>query len=81
MSKIMTKDKDVVVPGEVRAEGMDYRPGIGTYRDGEKILASKLGLTKIDGRAIKLIPLSGRYIPKRGDTIIAKVKDITMSKG
>ena len=78
MSKLLVKDKEVVVPGECLAEGMDYLPGIGTYRDGEKILASKLGLTTIDGRAIKLIPLSGRYNPKRGDTIIAEVTDITM---
>ncbi|MBW2995686.1 exosome complex protein Rrp4 [Candidatus Woesearchaeota archaeon] len=79
MSKLITKDKEVVVPGEVLAEGMDYLPGIGTYRDGEKILASKLGLTNIDGRAIKLIPLSGRYMPKRGDTIIAEVTEVAMS--
>ncbi|MEE9525005.1 MAG: exosome complex RNA-binding protein Rrp4 [Candidatus Woesearchaeota archaeon] len=79
MSKLMTKDKEVVVPGEVLAEGMDYLPGIGTYRDGEKILASKLGLANVDGRAIKLIPLSGRYMPKRGDTIIATVTEVAMS--
>ena len=54
MSKLITKDKDIVVPGEVLAEGMDYLPGIGTYRDGEKILASKLGLINVDGRAISL---------------------------
>ena len=79
MSKLLVKEKEVVVPGECLAEGMDYLPGAGTYRDGEKILASMLGLATIDGRAIKLIALSGRYLPKRGDTIIAKVTDITMS--
>jgi exosome complex component RRP4 len=79
MGKLLVKDKEVVVPGETLAEGMDYLPGIGTYRDEEKILASKLGLTNIDGRAIKLIPLSGKYLPNRGDTIIAKVTDVIMS--
>ena len=33
----------------------------------------------MEGRAIKLIPLSGRYLPKIGDQIIAKVYDITMN--
>ena len=33
----------------------------------------------IDGRTIKLIPLSGRYIPKIGDTIICKVIDVSFS--
>jgi len=56
MGKLLAKDKEVVVPGETLAEGMDHLPGPGTYRDGDKILASKIGLTTIDGRAIKLIP-------------------------
>lgn len=79
MSEILVERKDVVVPGEVLANGMDYLPGFGTYRKGEDIIAGKLGLVNIDGRAIKLTPLSGRYLPKRNDVVIAKVIDITMS--
>jgi exosome complex component RRP4 len=76
---ILVKNKDIVTPGETLAEGMDFLPGQGTYREGENIFSSKLGLVSVDGRAIKLIPLSGRYIPKRGDTIIAKITDVIMS--
>src|SRR3989344_3104043 len=79
MSKLLAKEKEVAVPGETLAEGMDYLPGTGTYREGEKIIASRLGLTSIDGRAIKLIPLSGRYLTKRGDTIVGEVQDVLMS--
>ena len=79
MSKLLTKDKEIAVPGEHLAEGMDYLPGNGTYRDGENIIASRLGLVTISGRAIKLVPLTGRYLPKVGDTIIVKVKEITMN--
>ncbi|MBW2989783.1 exosome complex protein Rrp4 [Candidatus Woesearchaeota archaeon] len=79
MSKLLVKDKEIVVPGEVLAEGMDNLPGAGTYRKGEEILAGRLGLTYIDGRTIKLIPLSGKYSPKRNDTIICKVIDINFS--
>ena len=79
MSKILVKDKDIVVPGEILAVGMDNLPGQGTYRVGENILASRLGLVQLDGRAIKLIPLAGRYIPKKGDTIICKVIDVGFS--
>lgn len=79
MSKLITKDKDIAVPGESLAEGMDYLPGAGTYREGEIIRASRLGLVVIEGRAIKLIPLSGRYLPKRGDTIIGFIKEILLS--
>ena len=79
MGNVIVKNKDIAVPGEILAEGMDNLPGEGTYRDGEKIVAGRLGLVMVDGRAIKLIPLSGRYIPKTHDTIIGKVEDITFS--
>ena len=79
MSEIKVNDKEISVPGEILATGMDILPGMGTYRDGEKILANRLGLVSIDGRTIKLIPLSGRYIPKTGDTIICKVIDVSFS--
>src|SRR3989344_1351366 len=79
MSKIMVKDKEISVQGEVLAEGMDVLPGAGTYRNGDRIMANRLGLVAIDGRTIKLIPLSGRYTPKTGDTIICKVIDVSFS--
>src|SRR3989338_5571418 len=79
MSNLLVKEKDIVVPGEILAEGMDNLPGIGTHREGEKILAGRLGLVYLDGRTIKLIPMSGRYNPKRDDTIICKVVDISFS--
>ncbi|TKJ17027.1 RNA-binding protein [Candidatus Woesearchaeota archaeon B3_Woes] len=79
MGKILLKEKEVVVPGECLAEGMDTLPGQGTYREGEKIFSSRIGLLSIDNRAIKIIPLTGKYIPKRGDTIIAKITDVIMS--
>ncbi len=76
---LFVNTKDIVAPGEALADGMDYLPGAFTYRQGKKILAKRLGLVNVEGRAIKLIPLSGRYLPKVGDTIIVEVFDITMS--
>ncbi len=79
MSELKVKEKNVVVPGEILASGMDYLPSYGTYRDGENIRAGKLGIVQMEGKVIKLIPISGRYNPKRGDTIIGKVIDISMN--
>ncbi len=76
---LLVKTKQVVVPGEVLATGLDNLPGYGTYRNGDNIHAKMLGLTSVDGRTIKLIPLAGKYIPKQGDVIIAKVFDVTFS--
>jgi len=79
MAKLLIQDKSVVVPGEELAEGMDHLPGFGTYRKDDHILASRLGIVTIDGRALKIIPLTGSYIPKKNDVIIGKVIDVTMS--
>ncbi len=76
MSKLLVQEKDVVVPGQVVAEGMDYLPSYGTYRLGEKILANKIGIVSLDGKVIKTIPLAGKYSPRRNDVIIGKVFDI-----
>lgn len=78
MGELKVNNKDIVVPGELLADGMDYLPSYGTYRADDKILASRLGLVNVDGKVIKLVPLSGAYLPKRGDTIIAMVTEILM---
>ncbi|MFH1332360.1 MAG: exosome complex RNA-binding protein Rrp4 [archaeon] len=79
MKEIKVNDKDIVVPGEELAVGMDYIPSTGTYRDGDKIIAAQLGIVNISGRVIKLIPLSGRYMPKAGDMVIGKVMNMSFS--
>ena len=79
MGELKVKDKEIVVPGELLADGMDYLPSTGTYRDENSILSFQVGLINIDGRAIKVIPLTGKYNPKRNDTIIGEVVNITMN--
>ncbi|MEK6901495.1 MAG: hypothetical protein AABX37_04075, partial [Nanoarchaeota archaeon] len=39
MSNIVVNERDIVIPGEVLAEGMDYLPGDNTYREDDKICA------------------------------------------
>lgn len=77
--QILVKEKEVVVPGDALAQGMGYLPGQWTYRKDEKIIASRLGIAHIDGRTIKIIPLSGRYAPKTNDVIICNVIDVGFS--
>src|SRR3989338_1725276 len=79
MGQMLIQDKEIVIPGDELADGMDFIPSFGCYRDGNKIVAGKLGLLNIDGRLLKIIPLSGRYVPKKGDTIICSVIDVTFS--
>ena len=79
MSTIVVKEKDIVIPGEVLAEGLDYLPGDNTYREADTIYSKVLGLVSILGRVVKITALAGPYVPKTGDKIIGKVTDITMN--
>ncbi len=76
MGKILVKDKQLITPGEVLAEGMDFLPAGDVFRDGDKLVASKIGLVKIDNRLVKVIPLTGKYLPKVGDTVIGQVVNV-----
>jgi len=78
VSELKVQDKEIVVPGDVLADGMEYLPASGTYREDNRIISARLGLVHVDRRLIKIIPLSGRYMPKRDDIIIGKVIDITI---
>ncbi len=76
---LLIEEKQVVIPGQELAEGMDYLPAQGTYRDGDKIFANQLGIISLSGRLVKIIPLSGRYIPKEGDFVIGKITNVNFS--
>ncbi len=71
--------KKLVVPGEKIIEGMDYLPGDGTYRSGPEIRAAILGLAHTRDRLVKVIPLSGRYMPKKDDPVIGIVTEVRYS--
>jgi exosome complex component RRP4 len=73
------KERDIVVPGEVIAEGMGFLPSKGLYREGSKIIAARLGMIGIEGKVIKLIPLTGAYLPKLNDKVIGKIIDVLMT--
>jgi len=79
MGELKVKDKDIVIPGEILATGMDYLPAGAAIREKEEIVASHLGIVSLKDRLVKVIPLTGRYFPKKGDTVIGKIIDITFS--
>ncbi len=79
MGELLAKDKEVVVPGQVIAKGLEYLPSNGTYRLNEEILANRLGLLSIEGKVLRTIKMAGSYLPQKNDVIIGKVNDILMS--
>lgn len=79
MTKQENEEKQAVVPGETIATGDDYLPGEGTRREGEDIIAERYGLIEFSGKLVKVIPLSGVFIPRRGNVIIGQVIDISFN--
>ncbi len=74
-----TKSKrEIVVPGEMISEDMKLLPGEGTRKEGKEIIASRFGLLEQNDRLVKIIPLSGVFSPRSGNTIIGEVSDTTM---
>lgn len=75
----MTHEREIVIPGEIIKEGDDFLPGEGTRREGKNIVASRFGLKDEQNRLVRIIPLSGVYIPRRGNLVIGSVVDITFN--
>ncbi|MCL5018160.1 MAG: exosome complex RNA-binding protein Rrp4 [Candidatus Pacearchaeota archaeon] len=72
-------ERKIVIPGEVISSGDDYLPGEGTERRGNEIVSIKFGLAEETNKLIKVIPLSGVYLPRRGNVVIGKVENITFN--
>lgn len=72
-------DRKIVIPGEVISSGDDYLPGEGTERRGNEIVSIKFGLAEETNKLIKVIPLSGVYLPRRGNVVIGKVENVTFN--
>jgi exosome complex component RRP4 len=72
------KERKVVVPGEVVGSQEDL-PGDGTTKIDNKVISQKYGLLEKSGKVVKVIPLSGVFIPRRGNVIIGKVDDISFN--
>ncbi len=70
-------ERKVVIPGETIVEGEDYLPGENTEKNDGKIISLRYGLAEEQNSLIKVIPLSGVYSPRRGNTVVGKVENIT----
>jgi len=74
-----SKKRRLVVPGEVIVSGEDFLPGEGARREGEDILASRFGLAEEAGRVIKVIAITGAFVPRRNNVVLGRVINITFN--
>jgi len=75
-SELLVKERQLVIPGETLARGLDFLPSSGCYRVDNEIKAKLMGLVKLKDRFIGIVPLAGVYIPKPGDGVIGLVEDM-----
>ncbi len=68
----MENKRKYVIPGDVITTG-PFRPEQNVILDGNKIISTAIGISEIFDDSIKVIPLTGKYIPKIDDLVIGKV--------
>jgi exosome complex component RRP4 len=76
---MVKEERQIVVPGETVVSGNEFLPGDGAYRDGADVVAGRYGIANIFEKHVRVIPVSGAYYPKRGNTIIGTIVDITFN--
>jgi len=70
-------DKNIVIPGDLLSDDPP-KSGEGTYVEDGKIYSLIYGIFD-DKDKIRVIPLSGKYIPSIGDVVIGLIVDISFS--
>jgi len=76
---VYAKNKQIVLPGEVVAEGK-YEVQGPAYAIGRKVYSKVVGVVEIgDKNKIAIIPLKGKYIPSAGDVVIGKIVDVGLT--
>jgi len=63
-----------VIPGDVVAEG-NFKPLVNVFKNGNSIVATRIGITESNKDGTKVIPLSGIYFPRANDIVIGKILD------
>ena len=68
----MENKRKYVIPGDVVTTG-PFRPEQNVILDGNKIISTTIGISEIYDDSVRVIPLTGKYIPKINDFVIGKV--------
>ena len=68
----MDNRRKYVIPGDVITTG-PFRPEQNVVLEGNKIISTTIGVSEIYDDSVKVISLTGKYIPKINDLVIGKV--------
>jgi len=67
--------RQIVLPGSLIAKAGEKKAGRGTFIESGNIYSSRLGIIEEKGDYINVIPLTGKYEPSVGDTVIGIVEE------
>jgi exosome complex component RRP4 len=63
-----------VIPGDKIIEG-NYKPLMNVVKSGNYLISTRVGIAEAGKDGVKVIPLSGVYIPRVNDLVIGKIID------
>jgi exosome complex component RRP4 len=69
----------IVIPGEYIDEKKGRKLGDDVYEEGEKVFAKVLGIPVANENEIRIIPMSGVYIPGISDNVIGVMTEVGIS--
>jgi exosome complex component RRP4 len=72
---ILLEKRQLVVPGDIIAEG-DYIAGDNTYKEKDKIFASRIGIVEYETKKVDVVALKSFYIPRMGDIVIGTITEV-----
>ena len=75
---VFYEKRQLVTLGDLLAEN-SYLAGENTFKEDDKIYATRVGLVNYENRNIYVMALKSFYIPMVGDTVIGKVVEVSLS--
>lgn len=70
------QQRDIVLPGDLIAEGKIETNSVYLYKEGNKYYSSIIGLAEIKEDKVYLIPMEHAYIPKPNDMVVGLITDV-----
>jgi exosome complex component RRP4 len=67
--------RQLVTPGDLIAEG-EYIAGENTYKENNKIYASRIGIVEYENKKVSVVALKAFYIPRVGDKVIGTIVEV-----
>lgn len=63
-----------VLPGDLIVKG-EYQVLVNAYREGDAVYSTKIGMAEIVNNKVRVIPLTGPYVPRVDDLVLGIVVD------